>query len=192
MARGNAKTPCYKEMRTMPISRSDVEPYVAVVEQGYASLWFLSEAMQKKNHTRTIQEVYQETIGKVQSGNSAIFNQGTCLFAAYLLLVVPKEANLKAFTAQLGAGSLSLSKFSLKDGNGNPWSKKVSAALSKLRNSIAHANFRMLPNSSRIKFCNYPPGSSQIDFTAEVELKDLLAFCEQYEKQWVKWANNLP
>lgn len=177
----------------MTVSRKDVEPYVSLVELGYGSIWFLTQALLKKNHNRTISDVYKETIGKVSGVNITVFNQGTCLCAAYLLLVVPKEANLKAFAAQLGTGSsLSLNKFTLTDGNGNTWSKALPQALNKLRNSITHANYEMIGNSSRIRMWNYPPKSTTKDFQAEVELSDLLAFCGEFQKQWIAWAASLP
>jgi hypothetical protein len=187
------RTALQREGAMMAVTKKDVEPYVSLVELGYASLWFLSEAMQKKNHGRTIAEVFAETIGKVSGVNTSVFNQGTCLFAAYLLMVVPKEANLKAFAAQVSPGSpLNMDKFTLTDGSGKAWSKGLSPTLNRLRNGIAHANYEMISGSSRIRMWNYPLGSTNKDFQAEVELKDLMEFCEAFEKQWVAWANSLP
>jgi hypothetical protein len=182
----------------MDIRRPDVEPYVAVVGAAYSSLWFLMTAMLTKNHNRTINDVYRETIGRgaaigEDATNVNVFNQGTCLIVAYMLLVVPKEANFRAFIATEDS-KLNFSKFTRTDGKGNSWNGPFSLTLNMLRNGIAHANFRIIPDTSRIQIwnCPNPENSQDRNFQAEVELRDLADFCDNYHTAWLHWANARP
>lgn len=161
---------------------------------GHQSLWFLSTALQKENWGKTVEEVYIMTIGQGAGpgrDNVPVFNQGTCLMAAYLMFVVPKEAFFKEFATHVDPTRLSFAAFVLTDEAGGTWSKPVTQTLNKLRNGIAHANVRIAPGTDELIIQNYPPGSKIHDFEARVSLGRFVEFVESYKLAWMQWANSL-
>ncbi|MBE7508218.1 MAG: hypothetical protein HS101_18300 [Planctomycetia bacterium] len=181
----------------MAISKAEIEPLAGLMEMGHLSLWFLSTALQQENWGRTVEEVYTATIGQGAGpggGKPQVFNQGTCLMAAYLMFVVPKEALFKEFSSHLAPESLSLDAFTLTDGSGGPWNKPLEQTLNKLRNGIAHANVGVEPGTDELTIRNYPLGSKASDppdFVAKISLRSFIAFVESYKNAWMKWADSL-
>ncbi len=118
-----------------------------LIIQGNISLLWIQECLKKENSNKTINELLKGF--KLRNENCDILNSGTLFMATYLLFLYPKESEL----TNVNIEDINIAQFQITALGEKANNEETDKAylLRRIRNSIAHGNFKIEQSSIEFK-----------------------------------------
>lgn len=138
-----------------------------LVIQGYLSIIFLQECLIDNNKNKTISELIDEF--KNKNEGVSFFNVGVLIQTAYLCFLYVKESENK-----VDLSKIDFSKFQIKKSIESVSNEYI---VRKIRNSMAHSNFKLI-NNNTIEIKDYY--NNELNFEAYISISDFGYFVNDY------------
>lgn len=138
-----------------------------LVIQGYLSIIFLQECLIDNNKNKTISELIDEF--KNKNEGVSFFNVGILIQTAYLCFLYVKESENK-----VDLSKIDFSKFQIKKSIESVSNEYI---VRKIRNSMAHSNFKLI-NNNTIEIKDYY--NNELNFEAYISISDFGYFVNDY------------
>jgi HEPN family protein len=141
-----------------------------LIIQGNISLLWIQECLDKKNTDKKIGKLLNEFYDKNEK--ISVLNPGTLFMATYLLFLYPKESEITNFD-NIDLTEFNINTKGLKQNN----ETDKSYLLRRIRNSIAHGNFK-IENNQIIFNDNNKSGSNP--FKASIQISKFGSFINEF------------
>jgi len=118
-----------------------------LIIQGNISLLWIQECLEKENSDKTIDELLKDF--KSKNENCDILYHGTLFMATYLMFLYPKESEL----TNINIEDIDIAQFQISTLGTKANNEETDKAylLRRIRNSIAHGNFKIEQNNIEFK-----------------------------------------